>query len=218
MSSSSAACEVRIRARRCRDGRFHELVRGQDCIEVRDRGASLYRVGGEDSRVTGVETGVQEPSARLGGSWAPEDHLASVDRRGDALGIGHAGPPACRPVPEPPLVGIVKTGKLRAGAQVYERQDANPVADLVEHHGVEVDGPGRSRGADAIPPAGGTQAGRVVDIAVEGGADVALSRIQVDASPGIGGGLHVPGGRQRSPREVAMHRDRPGTPQHCGSG
>src|SRR5262245_18956774 len=108
---------------------------------MRDRGASLYRVGGihlgethglrADPVVEESKTGTQEPSARLGGSCAPNDHHAGVDRRCYALSVAHGGPKAAREpglagqnhVEEHPLIGVVKTSELRAGGKVYEREE-----------------------------------------------------------------------------------------------
>ena len=183
--------------------RFHDLVRGEHRVPVRDRGGGLRRIWGEHPNVITHLAGRQHAAGRLDVATDPVQ-IPRVRARRDALGIGHtrivgrAGAVAF----EVEHKRIVETQELCARRQVDESQEAQPVAQLVHNNADEVDLVAWRARVETVVPDVWERAGSP-DGAVKGGADVIVVRVEVTAMQGIGQGVGIPCVGAGSPSKVA---------------
>jgi hypothetical protein len=134
--------------------RFHNLVRRERCIPVRHRGARLRRIGSKHLDMVTHLAGGQDSAGRPDVGARPVQ-VARVYARGDALGIAHAGIVwrTGAVVFQIEHERVVETRIFCPRRQIDEGQESQPMTQLVQEDGNEVDPVGWSVRVQPVVPA-----------------------------------------------------------------
>ena len=198
--------------------RLHHLVRGARRAEVRDRRSALDRIRRVhlDVAAGDVTAGAENPAVRDDGGAGPVQ-VARVGRRGLPLCVRHGGPRQPEAVIlEVPHERVVAAQELHAVRVVDEREEPEPVADLVQDDGDEIDLAARRIAVEAVVP-GVRKRARRAERAVELRADVGLRR-EVRAAELVRERLGVPRVRDQRAGEVGVYGRRASLAEHRARG